>query len=250
VDEDFARIYWPGRPGESERKALGQRLFQGGEAGPDAEAFTIVGVVGAVKQAGLIEDRAQGAVYYPLGHRPERSLYVVARTRSGPGEPWLDLQRVVRSIDPELPVADVRSMETRISDSLVARRSPALLASLFAALALLLTGIGTYGVVSYAVAQRRREIGLRMALGARPQQVRGQFLGLGFRLLATGLAIGLAGAWLTGRAMRAVLFEVPSVHPGTLAATAGILAGVSLVACLIPTSRAARTSPMEALTED
>jgi predicted permease len=247
IDEDFARLYWPGWPG---RSALGQKLFEGAAQGSDAQAFTIVGVVGAVKQAGLIEDQAQGAVYYPLGHRPDNGLFVVARTSRIAESVGIDLQRVVRGIDPELPVSDIRSMETRIADSLVARRSPALLAGLFSGIALLLTAIGTYGVLSYAVAQRRREIGLRIALGARPEQVRGQFLGLALRLLAAGTFLGLLGAWLTGRAMQAVLFQVPALHPATLAGTAGVLAGVSLVACLVPSSRAARISPMEAMTED
>ena len=118
-------------------------------------------------------------------------------------------------------------METRIADSLVARRSPALLAGLFSGIALLLTAIGTYGVLSYAVAQRRREIGLRMALGARPEQIRAQFLSLALRLLAAGTVLGVLGAWLTGRAMQAILFQVPPLHVATLAGAAAILgAGV------------------------
>jgi ABC-type antimicrobial peptide transport system permease subunit len=113
-----------------------------------------------------------------------------------------------------------------------------------------LTAIGTYGVLSYAVAQRRREIGLRMALGARPAQVRGQFVSVGLRLLAVGTALGVAGAWLTGRALQGILFEVPAAHAPTLAATAAIMAAVSLVASLLPSQRAARISPMEALAEE
>jgi ABC-type antimicrobial peptide transport system permease subunit len=114
----------------------------------------------------------------------------------------------------------------------------------------LLTAIGTYGVLSYAVAQRRREIGLRMALGARPEQVRGQFVSLALRLLAAGTALGVLGAWLTGRAMQSVLFEVPPLHAPTLAGAAIILGMVSMAACLLPSDRAARISPMEALAEE
>jgi predicted permease len=243
VDEDFARRNWP------HGGALGQRLFQGSAEGDPAAAFTIVGVVGAVKQADLTDDEAQGAVYFPLGHRPDSDLFVIARTGLPPESLTAALQRTVRHIDPELPVSDLRSMQDRIADSLVARRSPALLAALFSALALLLTAVGTYGVLSYAVAQRRREIALRMALGARPEQIRRQFLALSLRLLAAGTALGLLGAWLTGRAMHAVLFHIPAL-PGTiLAAVAGLLAIVTLAACLLPSGRAARISPMEALTE-
>jgi len=119
------------------------------------------------------------------------------------------LQKVVRAIDPDLPVSDVASMDTRIADSLVARRSPALLAALFSAIAVLLTAVGTYGVLSYSVAQRRREIGLRMALGARPEQICQQFVSLALWLFAIGTLLGVAGAWLTGQAMQTMLFECP-----------------------------------------
>jgi ABC-type antimicrobial peptide transport system permease subunit len=105
-------------------------------------------------------------------------------------------------------------------------------------------------VLSYAVAQRRREIGLRMALGAKPEQVRVQFVSLALRLLAGGTILGLLGAWLTGQAMQAVLFQVPALNVATLAGTAAILIAVSLAASLVPSDRAARISPMEALAED
>jgi ABC-type antimicrobial peptide transport system permease subunit len=140
-------------------------------------------------------------------------------------------------------------MDDRITDSLLARRSPALLAELFSAIALLLTGIGTYGVLSSAVAQRSREIGLRMALGARPSQIRSQFLTLSLRLLARGIVFGGIGAWLTGKAMQAVLFHVPALSLPALGSAVGILAAVSLLACLLPAQRAARISPTQALAE-
>jgi predicted permease len=249
VDEDFARRYWP--KSEPRGGAIGQRIFEGGSGeGKDADAYTVVGVVGPVKQAGLVEDEAQGAVYYPYGHRADTGIYLVVRTSLAPESLGPALRKAVRRVDPELPVNDLRTMETRIADSLVARRSPALLALLFSAIAMLLTAVGTYGVLSYAVAQRRREIGLRMALGARPEQVRGQFLALALRLLAAGTALGVLGAWLTGRAMQAVLFQVPPLHVATLAGTAGLLGAVSLAACLLPSHRAARVSPMVVLSEE
>jgi predicted permease len=244
VDADFARRYWP-RGG-----VLGQRLFEGSSPGKDDEAFTVVGVVGAVKQAGLVEDEAQGAVYYPYVHRTDNALFVVARTSRPPASLGVTLGQVVRAVDPDVPVNEVRSMEARIAESLLARRSPALLAALFSGIAVLLTAIGTYGVLSFAVAQRRREIALRMALGARPAQVRAQFVSLALKLLLTGTLLGLVGARLTGSALQAVLFQVPPFHLATLAATAGILGLVSLVACLLPSERAARISPMEALAEE
>jgi predicted permease len=244
VDEDFARYYWP------KAGAIGQRLWEGSEAGKDAEAFTVVGVVGGAKQAGLSEEEAQGAIYYPYVFRTDDSFFVAVRTSLPPESLGLALQKVVRQIDPDIPVNDLRSMETRIADSLVARRSPALLAGLFSGIALLLTAIGTYGVLSYAVAQRRREIGLRMALGAQPGQIRSQFFYLSLRLLAGGTILGAIGAWLTGRAMQAVLFHVPALNLAILASTGCVMGLVSLVACLLPSQRAARISPMEALAEE
>jgi predicted permease len=244
VDEDFARHYWP------HGGAIGQRVFLGSAERPDAEAFRIVGIVRPMKQAELTDAEAQGAAFFPFGHRMDGEFYVVARTSMAPESLGNTLRAVVRSIDPELPVSDLLPMERRVADSLVARRSPALLAGLFSVIALLLTAIGTYGVLSYAVAQRRREIGVRMALGARPEQVRGQFVALALRLLIGGTAVGLFGVWLASRAMQAVLFQVPAFHPATLAATAIVLGTVSVAACLVPSHRAARISPMEAMIDE
>jgi predicted permease len=244
VDEDFARYYWP------HASAIGQRLWDGSEAGKDAEAFTVVGIVGGAKQAGLTEDGAQGAIYYPYVFRIGDSIFVVVRTSLPPESFALTLQKVVRQIDADVPVSDLRSMDTRIADSLVARRSPALLAGVFSGIALLLTSIGTYGVLSYAVAQRRREIGVRIALGAQPGQIRIQFLSLSLRLLSAGTVLGLIGAWQAGRAMRTLLFQVPPLNVAVLAAAACVTVAVCLAACLVPSQRAAQVSPMEALAEE
>lgn len=243
VDADFAGYFFP------RGDALGQRVFLGSQEGPDSEAYTIVGIVGPVKQAGLADEDALGAVYYPYNERFDNNVFVVARTAVPPDSLAEAVQRVVRRIDPELPVNNLRAMETRIDRSLLSRRSPAMLAALFAGIALLLTALGTYGVLSYAVAQRRREIALRMALGAAPAQVRRQFVGLASRLLLAGLGLGLAGAWMMGRAMEGILFHVPPVDAGVLGLTTAVMAVVCLVACLLPSHRAARISPSEALGE-
>jgi predicted permease len=242
VDKDFARYYWP------DGSALGHRLFEGSDEGKDADAFTIVGVVGSVKQAGLTDEVAQGAVYYPYAYHSD-DIFVAVRTSLPPESLALTLQGAVRQIDPDLPVNDVRTMDTRVADSLAAHRTPALLAALFSGIALLLTAIGSYGVLSYAVEQRRREIGVRMALGAQPGQIRNQFLLLALRLLVYGAMVGGIGAWLAGRAMQTVLFHVPAFNLAILGGAAGVMGLVCLVACLLPSHRAARTSPVEALRE-
>jgi predicted lysophospholipase L1 biosynthesis ABC-type transport system permease subunit len=240
VDEDFARRYWP------TGGALGQRVFQSSDS-DDAKLFTIVGVVGAVKQAELTEPQGQGAVYLPFMDSDGINIFVVTRTSQRPEAFAETLRKLVRATNPDLAIDNLRSMDTRIAESLVARRSPALLAGIFAGVALLLAAIGTYGVLSYAVAQRRREIGIRMALGAQREQIGAQFLSLGLRLLAAGTALGLIGAWLAGKAMQTVLFDVPPLHPAILFGTAAIMSAVSLVACLIPARRAAMVNPVEAL---
>jgi predicted permease len=242
VDEDLARRYWP------DGGALGQRIALGDEK-DDAKLFTIVGVVGAVKQAALTEAQAQGAVYLPYAFdRDEHaSIFIVTRTSQRPEAFAETLRKLVRAAHPALAIDNIRSMDTRIADSLITRRSPALLAGIFAGVALLLAAIGTYGVLSYAVAQRRREIGIRMALGAQREQIGAQFLSLGLRLLAAGTILGLIGAWLAGRAMQSILFDVPTLHVATLFGTALVMTAVSLVACLIPARRATKVDPIEAL---
>src|SRR5213079_1021184 len=191
VDEDLARRYWPNGG------ALGQRIALGDEK-EDARMFTIVGVVGAVKQAALTEAQGQGAVYLPYAYRDNASIFIVTRTSQSPEAFAETLRKLVRAAHPALAVDNIRSMDTRIADSLTTRRPPALLAGIFAVVALLLAAIGTYGVLSYAVAQRTREIGIRMALGAQTKQIGAQFFSLGLRLLAAGTILGVIGAWLTG----------------------------------------------------
>jgi len=244
VDEDFARRYWPAGG------AVGQRLQPGTSAAVIDDAFTIVGVVAAVKQASLAETARVGAVYYPYGDRFDRALYLVARTTLPPDTLQAEMRRLVRGVDPELPLNNLKSMERRIDDSLVAQRSPALLASVFSGVALLLTALGTYGVLSYAVSQRRREIGIRIAVGARPAQVQAQFLTAGLRLVIAGLAFGTAGAWASSRMLRAALPAIPLAPIAALAVAAALMTVVCIVACVLPSRRAASIDPIEALARD
>src|SRR5207248_505557 len=156
VDEDSARRYWPNGG------ALGQRIALGDKK-DDAQLFTVVGVVGAVKQAALTEAQGQGAVYLPYAYRDNESIFIVTRTSQRPEAFAETLRKLVRAAHPALALDNIRSMDTRIADSLIARRSPALLAGIFAGVALLLAAIGTYGVLSYAVAQRTRNIAGRLS---------------------------------------------------------------------------------------
>lgn len=243
VDEDFARRYWPGR------SALGHRLANG-PTFEEKEAFTIVGVVGSVKQTNLAETAAQGAIYFPYQHYASMGFSIVMRSTLPAATLAPMLQRTVLAIDPALPVNDIKPMQAWVDDSVVSRRSPAILAGIFAGVALVLAAIGTYGVLAYAVNQRRREIGVRMALGAQPAQVLGQFLGLGVKLLLAGTALGLVGAWGAGRAMKSQLFGVEALHIGVLSVTAAVLLLVVLAATFLPSHRASRVSPIDALRDD
>jgi predicted permease len=243
VDETFARHYWP------QGNAVGHRVFNG-SASPDIDqSFLVVGVVGTVKQTELTDDPANGAIYFPYRYHALDvfNVFIVTRTSLPPESFGSTLQQVVLKIEPELPVNDLRTMETRIADTLMMRRSPVLLAGVFSGMALLLAAIGTYGVLSFAVAQRRREIGVRIALGALPGQIARQFLSLGLRLLLAGTILGGVGAWVAGRAMQSILFNVPSLHIATFAGTALILGVVSSAACLLPALRAAKVDPVVAL---
>ncbi|HXM32805.1 MAG TPA: ABC transporter permease [Chthoniobacterales bacterium] len=247
VDEDFARRYWPNGG------ALGQQVFHPGITDngksevEEGNLFTIVGVVGRVKQGELTEPQGPGAVYLPYAYRGGGSVFVVTRTSQRPEAFAETLRKLVRATHRELAFDNIRSMDARVAESLIARRSPALLAGIFAGVALLLAAIGTYGVLSYAVAQRQREIGIRMALGAQRGQIGTQFLSIGLRLLAAGTILGLIGAWWVGKAMQSVLFDVPALPVPTLLGTALVMSVVSLVACLIPARRATKVDPMVAL---
>ena len=241
IDDDFERRYWP------DHNALGARLFEGDQPGTEAEAFMVVGIVGAIKQADLAKDDSPGAVYYPLGHRPDRDVFVVVRASLAPETAGALLQSVIKEVDSRLPLSDIRPMEGRIADSLVGRRSPAVLSGIFAAVALLLAAVGTYGILSYAVTQRLREIGVRMALGAQPAQISRQFLFQGSRLLIVACVLGTAGAWFAGQALQSVLFAVPA-FPFLIWAAMGLaLASVALLASWLPARRAAKVDPVIAL---
>jgi len=251
VDQKLARRFWKGRD------PIGRRMFSPGSAeellkpGPNSRFYTVVGVVDDVPMYGLAEEsRRVGAYYFPLAQSPRSSLSLVARTALASKTATAAIRREVAAIDPEVPLFDVRMMSDRLDESLVNRRMPMLLALAFGAVALFLSAIGIYGVLAYQVAQRRREIGIRMALGSSVRAVFGIVLADGAAIVGVGLAIGLAGAVAAGGYIESQLFGVRALEPMVIASVGVILAIVSFVAVSIPARRAAKVNPAIALAGD
>ncbi|MBV8858086.1 MAG: ABC transporter permease [Acidobacteria bacterium] len=237
IDESMARTYWRGAD------PVGRRLKTGGD---DAPWLTIVGVVGGVKQYALDTD-SRVTVYLPHGQNPSGTMYLVARTSSDPDALAPALVREARAIEPNVAVFDVKTMEGRLSESLARRRFAMLALGLFALVALLLAAVGIYGVMSYSVAQRTREIGVRVALGASRRDVLGLVLKRGMLLALVGIGAGLAGAFALTRLMASLLFGVSAADPVTYAAIALLLGTAALLACYVPARRATKVDPMVAL---
>jgi predicted permease len=243
IDEDVARRYWP------EGDSIGHRLFNGPPR-DEKDAYTVVGVVGAVKQRDLADNKHTGAIYVTYEQYASLQIALVVKS-SQPAENLAKMLRQgLQRLDPELPLDQFKPLHLLIDESLRMRKAPFILTLLFASVALLLAGIGLYGVLAYSVAQRRREIGIRMALGALPEQLRSQFLMLGLRLVLGGALLGLVGAYFGAKAMASQLFGVSTMDPVILGSVGVLLSAISITACLRPSSQAAQVAPWAALKAD
>jgi ABC-type antimicrobial peptide transport system permease subunit len=203
-------------------------------------------VVGNVKQYALDSD-SRVALYSPHLQIPANSMYVVVRTTNDPASMAAAVTSEVRALEPNAPVYDVKSMEQWLSESLARRRFSMLMLGLFAVVAMLLAAVGIYGVMSYTVEERTREIGIRVALGARTRDVLNLVVRRGIALAAIGVGIGLAGAVALTRLMASLLFGVGATDPLTFALIALLLMLVALLACYVPARRATKVDPMIAL---
>jgi putative ABC transport system permease protein len=244
INENMARRYFP------DQDPVGARV-QTGEYSPKGELSTIVGVVGNVKYEGLGE-KDQPTMYVPYfdsGWCPwaAREMYVVVRSASAPQEVVSALQSAVLSLDNQLAIAHVRTMDQLLYESVAGSRFRAVLFAVFAVLALVLAMIGIYGVMAYSVSQRTHEIGIRMALGAHRADILRTILREGASLALLGVAIGLVVALALSRALAGLLFGVQATDPMTFAAVATLLLSVALAACYFPARRAMRVDPMVAL---
>ncbi|HEX5635237.1 MAG TPA: FtsX-like permease family protein, partial [Gemmatimonadales bacterium] len=243
INETMARAYWPGQD------AIGKRIQQVGRdgrpGGGPARWITVVGVIGDVRADGLdrpVPPQMYGSMWQISG----LSLGVVMKMRPGVSAEEV-LRREVKAVDPDLPVYAVRPFDEVLAAANATRRFVMLLVGLFGLTALLLAALGIYGVIAYAVSQQQREIGIRIALGARPGSVVRMVLADGLRLTLVGVAVGLAGALATTRLLSGLLFGVGASDPLTFGAIVAVLAVVALAACWIPARRAAAVNPLVAL---
>ena len=244
VDPGFVRRFWPNEDPIGKRIAINTVPKSNP---PMPQWCTVVGVVGHVKHYGPdVEGREQA--YFPVAQSPFfRSMYLAVRTTLEPASVTSAIRHQVLAIDKDMPIYEVSTMDQLLSKSVVQPRLNLVLLVIFAALALVLAAVGIYGVMAYTVAQRTREIGIRMAIGAQTEDVLRQVLMEGTRLAAIGLVLGLAGSLAANRLMTTLLFGVKPTDPLTFAAVAVILTSVMLVACYIPARRATRVDPMVAL---
>ncbi len=242
INQTMARTYFPGQ------SPLGQHLQLGTTPSNDPW-MEVIGVVGDVKNGLATEAPTEMYVPYRQANQvlPVFALTLVLRTSSEPLSMAGMLRKVIHDIDPNQPVVKVRTMEENLADSISQPRFRTLLLTIFAGIALALAAVGIYGVMAYAVAQRTREIGVRVALGSSRSAVFRLVIGQGIRLAVLGVAVGTAAALALTRYLSSLLFKVRASDPATLVTVAVVLIGVALLACYIPALRATRVDPMVAL---
>jgi putative ABC transport system permease protein len=235
ISETMAKRYW------GDEDPIGKRISTDGE-----KWMKIIGIVADVRHKTLNKE-PYPQMYAPIAQNPRRTLTILARSSTDPASIIPALRHQVRELDANVPVFNVRTMEQILADFIAPPRFNAMLIVLFAVLALLLAAVGIYGVISYGVTQRRHEIGIRMALGARPAEILKMVVGQGLKLVLIGIGLGLVAVFLLTRLLSKLLFEVSATDPITFVLVSLILTGVALLACLVPARRAAKTDPMVAL---
>jgi predicted permease len=240
VNETLARRYFPNGD------AVGKRLKDGGPERPNNEFMEIVGVVGDVKYEGL-DQRPTPAFYLAMRQSPQPRRYVVVRTATDPRSLANALREAVRSVDKDIPVGRIWSMDELMTESVAPPRFRTTIVTIFAIVGLLLAAIGIYGVMSYAVTERTRELGLRVALGASAPNLLRLVLGEAIALAASGVVLGLAGAAASANLIRSLLFGVTPLDAGTFGGIAVLLVATALVASYVPARRAIGVDPMVAL---
>jgi putative ABC transport system permease protein len=245
INEAMARQYWPGQ------EAVGKRIRVGtliGELLPGLPLdVEIVGVVEDVQQFALNIPTAP-QLHFGYEQYPFASMFLTLRAAKGNPQALMPgVRRILEDIDPDIPIYDVATMADRVGESVSEPRFNMILLVIFAGVAMLLSAVGIYGVLAYSVEQRAGEIGIRMALGADSRTIRRQVLTEGLTRAGIGAGVGLLGAVLMTLVLRSYLFEVAAASPWTFVAVLGVIGGVALIACLLPSQRASRVDPMTAI---
>ncbi|HSL72224.1 MAG TPA: FtsX-like permease family protein, partial [Longimicrobiales bacterium] len=236
VDRTTAARFWPGQSPIGKR--LGRPWLR--------EWRTVVGVVGAVRNNQL-RGELTPAFYLPFAQEPSTEAVVVVRTNAPLDRVVNDIRTIVRAVDATVPVSEVRTLDSLVAGAAARERAAALLVAAFAALAMLLGAVGLYGVLSYAVTQRKRELSVRIALGARPNDLLARVLRDGLRLGLLGLAIGIPSAWALAQLLRSLLHGVEPSDPVNFVMGALILIVTCTAAATLPAARAVRVQPASAL---
>jgi predicted permease len=220
--------------------------------GPIPESRVSPQIVGVIRneRTGGLHAAIESVVYVPLAQFPRQNVHLAVRTRSEPFTAMPGIREAVRQVDPHLPLGDVRTMEQVKEQSMLWAKQPTWTVGVFAGLAALMAALGLYGVLAHSVAQQRREIGIRMALGARPGDVMSGTLRSALWTLLVGLAAGLAGAYALTRALKSLLFQVSALDPVALGGACVLMTLVGTLAALIPAGRAARVDPMTVLRDE
>jgi putative ABC transport system permease protein len=251
IDDRLARRFWPNQ------NPIGRRMYRPSDGGGDMTAITakteflaVVGVIAEMKQRNLTDgDRSVGAYYFPVAQSPSPGLTFVLRSSGDTTSLAGALRREIAAIDAQLPVFEVQPMSYWTARSLANRRTPALLAMVFGGVALFLSAIGLYGVLAYLVTQRRKEIGIRVALGSTAAAVFRLVLREGLILVGIGLALGGIGSLLLRHTLESLLFGVSATDSRVLLLVSGLLAAVAILACCVPARRATKIDPLVALME-
>lgn len=239
VDTTLAHQYWPGK------NPIGEHIgFDDRTKGP---WYTVVGLSAHARATSLESDTNEGFFYLAAAQGPQLSTAIAVRSSRSAADLSHDVSAAVRAVDPSIPIYDVRTMEDRVNSSLVGRRFVVLLLGVFAGLALLLAALGLYGVISYSVRMRTRELGVRLALGAQREKVLQLVLLQGLRLAVFGVIGGVLAAALLGRLFSSLLFQVSMLHAAPWLIAVGVLTATVLLASYLPARRASHIEPMQAL---
>jgi len=239
VNQAFAKKFWPNED------ALGKRIVMGGMSN-DPKWITIVGIVGDIRHFGLDID-PKPEMYVPFAQSAYFTTIYVVRSNQDPQILLSAIRREIQAIDPAMPLANVRSFENLIGDSVAPRRLAVVLLGVFAGVALLLAGVGIYGVMSFLVVQRTHEMGVRMALGAQRSDVLKLVLACSLKLISAGTIIGLIIAVMSTRTLQTLLYSVSAFDMATFALVTIFLGAIALAASYLPAMRATRADPMVVL---